>query len=221
MTPVADRVNDCWNHIGIGGDRSCPELAQHVVCHNCPVFAAGARTLFDRPAPAGYLAEWAESLTQAEHAAAAEGVTALLFRLGGERLALASAFLLEVTTSRPVHAVPHKTNEVFRGLVNLRGQLQLCVSLHALLGVRPAAGEPQRADTAKLVVAGKPNDRWAFAADEVLGVERVAAEELRKVPGTLANPGSGYTQAVFSWREHNVGLLDGERLLAALRGLVA
>ncbi len=32
-----------------------PELSSFIHCRNCPVFAAAARTFFDRPAPEGYL----------------------------------------------------------------------------------------------------------------------------------------------------------------------
>ena len=53
---------DCWNQIGVSGDRSCPELETFIHCRNCPVFAAAARTFFDRPAPEGYLAGWSSWL---------------------------------------------------------------------------------------------------------------------------------------------------------------
>ncbi len=35
-------VDDCWNRIGVRGDRSCPKLAEHIHCRNCPVHAAAA-----------------------------------------------------------------------------------------------------------------------------------------------------------------------------------
>src|ERR1700733_11671904 len=54
--------SDCWNHIGVAGDRSCPELETFIHCRNCPVFSAAARTFFDRPAPEGYLAGWSRWL---------------------------------------------------------------------------------------------------------------------------------------------------------------
>ena len=57
---------NCWNRIGTSGDRSCPELEQHVHCRNCPVFASAARVFFDRPAPEGYLAEWTQWLASTE-----------------------------------------------------------------------------------------------------------------------------------------------------------
>ena len=57
---------DCWNRIGVTGDRSCPELNTFVHCRNCPVFAAAARAFFDRPAPEGYLAEWSRWLADSD-----------------------------------------------------------------------------------------------------------------------------------------------------------
>ena len=147
--PVATAVDDCWNRIGVNGDRTCPELSEHVHCRNCPVFAGAARAFFDRRAPEGYLAEWADLLGRPRRDAGRSTTRPLLvFRLGVEWLALALSVVAEVTALRPVHRVPHRTNRVFSGLVSLRGQLQLCVSLHGLLDVDPAdpavepAGEP-------------------------------------------------------------------------------
>ena len=50
---------DCWNSIGIAGDRSCRELEAHIHCRNCPVFASAAEEFLHRVAPEGYLSEWA------------------------------------------------------------------------------------------------------------------------------------------------------------------
>ena len=67
----------------------------------------------------------------------------------------------EVTLPRLVHGIPHRSNAVLAGLVNLRGQVQLCISLHGLLGVT-APESPSR-----LVVLRDPDraETWAFAAD--------------------------------------------------------
>ena len=59
---VLPLVAYCWNRIGVRGDRSCPELAKHTHCRNCPVFAAAGRRFLDAPSPAGYLDEWTDRL---------------------------------------------------------------------------------------------------------------------------------------------------------------
>jgi chemotaxis-related protein WspD len=221
---------DCWHRIGVAGDRSCPELKTFIHCRNCPVFAAAARTFFDRPAPEGYLVEWTQWLARSDgldprgeakgdedsHALAhRDGASVLIFRLGGEWLAFLTRAVAEVTTPRPVHRVPHRSNRVFSGLVNLQGQAQLCVSLHGLLGVDAPASSP------RLVVL-RDQDRaetWAFGADEVLGVQRVPRSQWRSVPSTLINPAVGFSQAVLSWNGRSIGLLDEQRVFTALRSL--
>jgi chemotaxis-related protein WspD len=221
---------DCWNHIGVTGDRSCPELNSFIHCRNCPVFAAAARTFFDRPAPEGYLVGWsrwlASSADQDAHGegngegtddapAHGERVSVLIFRLGPEWLAFCTQTVAEVTTPRPVHRVPHRTNKILLGLVNLQGQVQLCVSLHGLLGVT-APSNPAR------LVMLRDRDRaetWAFAADEVLGVQHVPRSRWRGVPSTLVNPAVGFSQAVLSWKDRSIGLLDEQRVFTALRSL--
>ena len=222
--------DDCWSKIGVAGDRTCPELKSHIHCRNCPVFTAAARRFFDRPAPDGYLASWSRWLAgsvdhdrvddgreEAHHEAHAKEATisVLIFRLGPEWLAFRTQTVAEVTTPRPVHRIPHRTNDVLKGLVNLQGQVQLCVSLHGLLGVSALAA-PTR-----LVVLRDANraENWAFAAEEVLGVHHVPRGCWRGVPSTLVNPTVGFSQAVLSWRERSIGVLDEQRVFAALRSL--
>jgi chemotaxis-related protein WspD len=221
---------NCWNQIGISGDQSCPELKTFIHCRNCPVFAAAARTFFDRAAPEGYLAEWTRWLAAADiHNARGDaapddvsdissrgdGVSVVIFRLGPEWLAIRTHAVAEVAPLRPVHRVPHRSNEIFAGLVNLEGQVQLCVSLHGLLGATAAASSP------RLVVL---HDRdqgasWAFAADEVVGVQTVPRSHWRSVPSTLVNPAVGFSQAVLSWNGLCINFLDEQRVFAALGSL--
>jgi chemotaxis-related protein WspD len=219
--PLAGTNGDCWNRIGIGGDRSCPELDRYIHCRNCPVFASAARLFFDREPPAGYLAEWAGLLAGARESAHDDGssVGVLIFRLAGEWLALSTKVVAEVTAVRPVHRIPHRTNAVVTGLVNLRGQLHLCASLHGLLGVEPSPGGNGHGSVPRMVVIRQGNEPWVFPAEEVLGVHRVPRDQLRGVPSTLANPAVSFSQAVFAWDGRSVGYLDEQRVFTVLRSL--
>src|SRR5208282_3282751 len=94
--------DNCWSHIGVSGDRTCPELSCFIHCRNCPVFATAARTFLDHPAPDGYPADCAKWLAfsavrdslgegagedQDSVLSHGEGVSVLIFRLGEEWLA--------------------------------------------------------------------------------------------------------------------------------------
>ncbi|MEM7650108.1 MAG: chemotaxis protein CheW, partial [Cyanobacteria bacterium P01_A01_bin.70] len=35
--------HDCWNQIGVRGDRTCPTLETVIHCHNCPVYSQAGR----------------------------------------------------------------------------------------------------------------------------------------------------------------------------------
>ena len=223
---VVAPMDNCWRHIGVSGDRSCPELATFIHCRNCPVLTSAARRFFDRPAPAGYLDSWREILEQPEVARDADTRSVLVFRLGDEWLALPTAVLAEVTSLRQLHRVPHRSGAELAGIVNIRGQLQVCMLLEGLLGL-PAAtvGIPVAASTARLIVVERVGDRgaerWVFRVDEVAGVHRVPGQSLRDVPATVSGAGTRATTALFSWHDRTVGLLDVSRLLDGLHGRIS
>ena len=136
--------------------------------------------------------------------------------------------LVEITTIRPLHRVPHRTAGTLEGLVNIRGQLQLCVSLHALLSLeeKPPSmqADAEAPSAARLLVVERGDGsagRWVFGVDEVAGVQRVVRSALRAVPSTVSQSNARVCQALFDWQERTVGLLDDSRLLDGLAELIA
>lgn len=110
MAATVEAIDDCWNRIGVHGDKSCPLLAEHVHCRNCQVYAAAATRLLDRYA----LAQDAHAQTHVQ-APVSVGRSLLLFRLGEEWLALATRCLVEVAPLQPVHSLPHQRSRVLQG----------------------------------------------------------------------------------------------------------
>ena len=230
---VEQPMEECWRKIGVAGDRSCPELESFIHCRNCPVLAEAARTFFDRDAPEGYLEAWSRVLEEPEVAVDPDAASVLVFRLGNEWFSLPATVLVEVTTTRPLHRVPHRTAGVLEGLVNIRGQLQLCVSLSALLGLEgrteratktaaaPVAEGDHAASPARLLVVERVGEsgaeRWVFGVDQVAGVHRVPRSAMRAVPSTVSQSGTRHCQALFDWQERAIGLLDDARLFDGLR----
>ncbi len=205
-------VAHCWNRIGVYGDGSCPELVEHVHCRNCPVFAAGGRRLFDRPPPAGYLAEWTARVAAPDDPPAGDTVPLVLFRTGPEWLALDVAHAVEVAPDRAIRRLPHHPPDgLLAGLVNIRGELQLAVSLARLLNLLPTpAGDPTRR---RMLVAEGDGGRWVFPADEVADVRHVRRANFQPPPATAAG---GFAAGVFAWDGRAVGHLDAPRLFAEL-----
>ena len=215
MTVELPRIDDCWNAIGVRGDRSCPRLVEAVHCRNCPVYADAGRSLFERPPPEGYAAEWAERLAAPEPPRAGATHPVVLFRVGEEWYALDVRVAVEVAPHRPVRRVPHQTDRVLAGLVNIRGELQLAVSLPHLLGTAEATAAAGAA--ARLLVVEQAGARWVLAVDAVEDIYDAPAADLTGLPATVAEGSRVFTRSAFRWRGHTVGYLDADRLFAALR----
>ncbi|KVT51012.1 chemotaxis protein CheW [Burkholderia ubonensis] len=228
----ARRIEDCWNRIGTRGDGSCPRLAAHARCLNCPVFAQAAATLLDRPlsdadfAEAARTAHEAHDTHQAPPDARADDAnapqTALAFRIADEWLGLPVPALRQIDGPRPIHPLPHRRNGVVLGLVNVRGTLTIAASLGALLSLdlgleHDAAGRhASRHAHARLLVVEHRGDTVALPVDEVEGVLRFAASALLPAPTTLAHAATMHTRGLLAWRDTTLGLLDADRVFDSL-----
>lgn len=222
---------ECWRIIGVGGDRSCPELKAFIHCRNCPVLADAARTFFDRAAPEGYLESWRTILEEPSEVTETADTSVLVFRVGSEWLALPSSVLIEVTPARMLHTVPHRTGTPLAGIVNIRGQLQLCVSIHTVLGlpggprsIAPSEGQVAEGTPRLIVVereSGQGGERRVLGVDDVAGVHRVGRADLRPVPSTVSQAAARCSSALFEWQERTVALLDEVRLFEALHDMVS
>lgn len=215
-------VEQCWKTIGVMGDASCEKLATAVHCRNCPVFREAGQKLFEREPPAEYVLEQTALLSEEVAEEAADSEAMLVFRIDEEWLALDVDAVVEVAEPRPVHGIPHRTDRLLMGIANIRGELQLCVSLHALLGIDGddclSAGDSSETDrsSCRILVCEKDGQRWAFAVDEVAGVQRVPIDRLENVPSTIAKSAKRLTKGVFRFEEKSVGQLNVDRVFASL-----
>ena len=210
--PVSVEQN-CWNQIGVWGNGSCPELRRVAHCRNCHVYANSGRKLLDRPAPIDYIESWTALLAEEQNTAVAATAPHLVFRVGRTWLALPATSLREITEPGVVRSVPHRPREVLLGLVNVRGELHLCVSLHTLFGEETAAHRPR---TARFLVARRAGEDWVFPVDQVDGMHDVIEREIEPLPVTLTNVDVTYTQSLFHYGEKTVAIIDENLLYGAL-----
>jgi chemotaxis signal transduction protein len=141
-----------------------------------------------------------------------------IFRLGAEWLGLTTGMIDEVIERRAIHSLPHRREGIVRGLVNVRGQLTICVALEPLFQL-DATGSSRGHDSLlgrRLVVIASQGQRVAFEADEVHGSHRYDPADVKQAPSTVAHSMSTFATGVLAWGDRRVGLLDGELVLHAL-----
>tara|TARA_R110000868_G_scaffold71948_6_gene210080 strand:- start:13004 stop:13705 length:702 start_codon:yes stop_codon:yes gene_type:complete len=218
--PVADRGwNDCWNSIGIHGDVSCPKLEDLAHCRNCPTYSAAASAFLDRDLPTDYKSEWTTHFSQSKIEESLKTVSVAIFRIGVEWFALSTLVLEEVDERRKMHSVPHRRNGAIAGLVNIRGELLVCLSPQKILGIEPSpqvSAAPGERNHERLLVIKHEGKRAVFPVDEVAGTYRYHENDFSVPPATVTMAANSFTRTVLRWRGKVIGCLDGRMLMATL-----
>jgi chemotaxis-related protein WspD len=166
------------------------------------------------------LREWTPLLdAEQEEVRAAEAISVLVFRLGIAWLALPTHVCKEVAERRAIHTLPHRRGGILLGLVNIRGELQLCISLGRLLGlehghVPGATLSPQSYQ--RLLVMERAGNRWVFIVDEIHGIHHFLPHALRHVPVPVAEATPTLTGGIIDWQDKEVRYLDAELLFTTL-----
>jgi chemotaxis-related protein WspD len=214
VTDDAHTIDDCWNRIGIHGDRSCPLLADHIHCRNCAVYSAAATRLLDR-----------YSLAVQDRAVVQSSVlpgeintrSVVVFRLGEEWLGLPTRCLVEVANVQTIHSLPHQRSRALLGVANVRGALVACISLVELLGLdmSSSVATSSRIIPRMLIVAADGGP-VVIPVDEVDGIHAMEEHllEAASAPGQHAT--AKFTQGVLHWKNRSLRLLDEQQLLSAV-----
>lgn len=207
----------CWREKGTFGNGTCPELTTLIHCRHCSVYTSAGRHRLDQELPPGYLEERTVVMAQQKETAKTEMLSVIIFRLMNELLALKTMIFQEAAEKSVVHTIPLRVNRVFRGLVNINGELLLCVSVADLLDLTGAVeSEPPRTAYERMVVIRKDGNRFVFPVDEILGVYRIASEDVRDLPATLSRSARALSSGIFTMNGQTVGLLDEDQFFPAL-----
>lgn len=210
----AEAIDDCWNRIGVHGDKSCPLLVDHIHCRNCSVYSAAATRLLDRYS----LQQGSYSPTAtAELDTTVATRSLLVFRLHEEWLGIATRCLVEVAPLQAIHSLPHQRSRALLGVANVRGALVACLSLVELLGLDDSvAVVPGARVMPRMLIIAAAGGPVVVPVDEVDGIHSIDEHTLDSVsaPGPQAN--AKYTRGVFPWKGRSLRWLDEEQLLSAV-----
>jgi chemotaxis-related protein WspD len=210
----AQAIDDCWNRIGIHGDRSCPLLVEHIHCRNCSVYSAAATRLLDRYALAQ---EQRVSINCEELASDVQTRSLVVFRLGEEWLGLPTRCLVEVSPVQTIHSLPHQRSRALLGVANVRGALVACLSFVELLGLDSSvapAGSSRIMPRMLIVAAG--GGPVVVPVDEVDGIHAIECRLLDSASAPAQHTNARFTRGVVTWKDRSLRLLDEEQLLSAV-----
>lgn len=213
-------MENCWKRIGVWGQEEprCQWLERVIHCRNCEVFTRAGRNLLERALPADYQEGWAQVFAEKKEEEPPGTMSVVIFRIARQWFALPAQLLEEAITPQPLHAVPHRNTGVLLGVINVHGEIQLCVSLKNLLDLADDDNDSaeQRTIYKRMIVVNKDEKRWVFPVDEIHGIHRVHPQTFQNVPVTVAKAKNTFTKYLFDWEENSVAVLDDELLLYKL-----
>ncbi|NWA23597.1 purine-binding chemotaxis protein CheW [Pseudomonas gingeri] len=210
----AEKIDDCWNRIGIHGDRSCPLLAEHIHCRNCAVYSAAATRLLDRYS---LRQEHLEQSTTIEADTEIVTRSLLMFRLGEEWLGLATRCLVEVAPLQPIHSLPHQRSRALLGVANVRGALVACLSLVELLGLDASVtATPGGRVMPRMLILGAQGGPVVLPVDEVDGIHAIDQRLLDTASAAGPQASARFTRGVLPFKGRSLRWLDEEQLLSAV-----
>jgi chemotaxis-related protein WspD len=221
----------CWREIGISGDRSCRELTTLIHCRNCSVYARNARQVFDRPRPDETTErakssqcdaideidampvnlDWSSTAGDPDDEMGRNAVA--IFRLEQEWFSLPATLFHRIVPWASPRPIPHRSNHLLQGLVNVQGELLLCVSLAQLLEL-PKVDRPSPQH--RLAIIEWEGDRWTFPVDEFQGIETIPPPTLLTPPATVLRASQTYTHSLLPWNDRTINCLDETLIFNAL-----
>jgi len=219
VNPV--RIDDCWNRIGVYSrtQQRCSMLATLLHCYNCQKYIDAGRLLLDRDLDEEYRRELTKIFSREKSDAPKNIISAFAFKAGREWLAIIASFIEEIVEMGMIHTIPHRSNRTFRGMVNVRGKLELCFSIGGILGIEKS----DMRDTGsyhspeRLVVACRDNFRIVFPVTEVLGLIRFSPTQIQEVPVTVSHARAAFTKGVIPYDNLAIGFLDEAVLFDELK----
>lgn len=217
---VHSSTNACWKQIGVWGDEHprCPELDRVVHCRNCEVFTKAGRNLLEKELPDDYKYDWTQILSERKEIELPGTISVVIFRIREEWLSLPTENFQEIIDTGLLHRVPHRRNKTLLGVINVRGEIQLCVSLKHLLGLDAEDEEESdgTSENTQMMIINKDGNQWVFSVDEIYGVHHLHDAAFQNVPVTVIKGNSTFTKTIFEWEKRQVSLLDIDLLIQGL-----
>ena len=140
----------------------------------------------------------------------------LLFSLNHELFLFPSQVIDRVTRVKSVRRIPHRSNQVVRGLCQLEGDLLICGDLSALMQMTNEENPEHDADSGRMVVLGS-QDRWVVQVDQVIGVVSLDDQTSSEPPVTVRNAQRRFVDRLATIDGQLASVLDAHAIISAFQ----
>lgn len=143
--------------------------------------------------------------------------TIIIFRLSQEWFGIRTIALHEICETKIIHRIPHRSEKMLLGFVNVRGQLRICISMHAFLKIEQPEENSIKNALKFIVVQQQEEDIWVFPVDEVLGIYHIKQSQITNIPITVSQSETNLLKGIIQLEMKRVGYLDEQLLFKKLK----
>jgi len=202
-------IHDCWNKIGVWrtNDEICPTLSNVIHCRNCKTYVDSGLSLLNISYSNDYCSNNTKIYKQKAESKTNEKVSVIIFRSQKNWFALKTSIFTEIDNNKTVHSIPHNKNHFIKGLVNIRGELELCISLSSLIS-QTHKHTDSPTNKVKLIIIKLDSGKYAFKPEEILGVHSINNNEIKSAANIITGDRDHLVSGSFDFNEKHIGLID-------------
>jgi chemotaxis-related protein WspD len=214
-----EKGEKCWLSIGVFGSGICELLDEYNHCKNCPVYALGGRQLLEREVSPEMINEWTSIISLPKEIESSNKISLVIFRIADEWLGINTNIFQEAVVQRFIHFVPARTNDYFHGIINVNGELLMCISLAKLINLPFVSSESENSKSKKfknLLVIFDKYTRFAFPVDEFFGVASVSKDNMTEPPLTVSKADLRITDSIINLKNRRVAIINDKKLFSMI-----
>jgi len=166
---------------------------------------------FKQEIPEDYRQDWTKQIAQSKQEVRRQDKGAMLIRLGDEYVAWPSLSCLTVVSAHQIHAIPHRSHPVLKGLAAMRGQLLPCCSLARLLEIKTSSVIHEQ----QLILLGSEQHPIGMLVEHIETYIRFHHDDEQDLPSNLMKTGVCFSQSMLDWKEQKIPLLDDKLIISA------
>lgn len=191
-------------------------ISESLIKDEKAVYIIDINKLISKEIQENYFEKWANQFSEEKEKIEDDSLAVLIFRVENKWLAMKTDVFHEILDWKQTHSVPFRTNEVFKGIVNVNGELLLSISITGLLFIEKYIDSDIDLAKRKIIVIKKDQQRYAFEANEFIGVVKVPQSQIQKERATISESQNPFFIDTFSYQGIEISLIEQEQLFAAI-----
>jgi len=180
-----------------------------------------ADQLLSRTPDQDYIREWTGIVQNEKKAKKSDkDYSLLLFRIHNEWFGLSTSIFNQVCERKAIHSIPFRKNPLILGLVNIGGQIRVCVAMDKVLSITGKGNKEDSLSSViydRMIVIESQENVWVFPVDEVCGIFQFDRDKMENVPVNVAKSSANFLRGIFSWKGKSIGFLDEKLLCYSLK----